>query len=356
MKKHLIIFLIFLLASPIVRGQDMKADVAKLIEGFRKKHKAPGVALTITQKNKVILSEGYGYADKEAQTPVDPAVTKFRIASITKSITAITLGRLEELGMLKLDNSVYGYLPQLPKKKYGMTIAQVAGHLSGMRRVASEESYACDNTYTKDDFYRVFGKDDLLFEPGNKMLYSNYGFKLLGMVIEEVTHTDLREAHKTYVIDVLGLKNTIPDTGVHDANTAKFYTEEKGEVVAGPCINCTFKYAAGCYLGTSEELARFGNAVLYPGKLLKNETLVKLVKSQKYANGKKSGYGMGFTSGPDAYGKMYYGHNGGYAGSRSAYHVYPESQLVIAILVNKDVADIDTIVADIAKVVNIHNK
>lgn len=350
MKKHLI-FLILLLASAAVFGQDTDADVNKIIEAFRQKHKVPGVALTITHKNKVILSRGYGYADKDKLTPVDPAVTKFRIASITKSMTAVTLGRLEELGMLKLDNSVYAYLPQLPKKKYGITIAQVAGHLSGIRRVASEESYTCDNTYDKDDFYRVFAKDDLLFEPGTKMLYSNYGFKLLGMIIEEVTHTDLREAHKKYVIDVLRMDSTLPDTGVHDANTAKFYTEEKGEVVAGPCINCTFKYAAGCYLGTSEDLAKFGNAVLYPGKLVSNATMVKLVKSQKFASGKKTGYGMGFTSGPDAYGNLYYGHNGGYVGSRSAYHVYPESQLVIAILTNKDVADIDTVVADIAKVV-----
>ena len=161
---------------------------------------------------------------------------------------------------------------------------------------------------------------------------------------------DIYAAHKKYVFDLAGMTNTIPDTGQEDKATASFYTEERGVAVPAPCLSCTFKYAQGCYLSTSEDLAKFGNAVLYAGKLLKSETLTTLVKSQKFPNGKKTGYGFGFSSGSD--GKyLWYGHNGGYTGSRSAYRVYPEKQVVIAILVNKDLEQVDRLAEDIADVV-----
>ncbi|WP_050019616.1 serine hydrolase domain-containing protein [Chryseobacterium sp. P1-3] len=150
---------------------------------FLKQVDAPGMAVSISYKGNVIFSEGFGYADIANKVKIDPSKTKFRIASITKTITAATLGKLVELGSIDFNNTANFYLDSLSKKKYDFTIRQLGGHLSGMMREPSEERF--NKNYSRKDFYRVFSLDELEFEPSTKIQYSNYGFKLLGLIVEK---------------------------------------------------------------------------------------------------------------------------------------------------------------------------
>ena len=86
------------------------------IHAFMKRSQVPGLAVTVMIKGKIIWSEGFGYADLEQQVRVDPSKTKFRIASISKSITATGLAILYQRGKIQLDSSIYFYLPSFPEK------------------------------------------------------------------------------------------------------------------------------------------------------------------------------------------------------------------------------------------------
>lgn len=311
----------------------------KRCDRFLLKNDIPGMSISISYKGGIIFSEGFGFADLLNKIKVDPSKTKFRIASITKTITAATVGRLVELDSLDFNNTANFYLDSLSKKKYDFTIKQLGGHLSGMRREPGEERF--NNSYSRKDFYRVFSLDELEFEPSIKIQYSNYGFKLLGLIVEKKCGMSIVECQKKFVLDKLSLKNTIIDTGVYDSNTTRFYSIRNNQVAASPPAKCSFKYAEGCYLSTSEDLITLGNSYLYSNRILNGETLKQLVKSQRLKNGDKTNYGIGFFSSTDYYGNYYYGHEGRYVGGLSLLYIYPKEELVVSCLINLDLIDKD---------------
>ena len=338
-KLILIIFLVLFtkIFSQNKNFEKQNEKTIKLCERFIKQNDIPGMSVSISYMGKMIFSKGFGYSDIKKGTKVDPSKTKFRIASITKTITSATLAKLAELDSIDLDKSVYYYLDSLHHKKYDFTIRQVGGHLSGMIRNPSEERIDSLNTYTRKDFYRVFEKDDLDFEPSTKFQYSNYGFKLLGLIIEKKCGMSLINCQKEMVIDKLNLTNTIPDIGVYDATITKFYTVRKDQILERPKANCKFRYAEGCYLSTTEDLLKLGNSFLYENKLIKKDIFLEFIKSQKTIDGYKTDYGIGFITSKDFYGNYYFGHNGRHFGGISLLHIYPKSNLIISIFVNTDI-------------------
>lgn len=323
-----------------------KTDI--LVSKFLIKENIPGASITISINDTVIFSKGYGYSDIEKKAIVKANKTKFKIASIAKTITASSVLKLEELGKIDITKSVYFYLDSLDKKKFDFNILQVGGHLAGLKRHPSTEQYVCENPYKNKDFYKIFKTDSLIAKPSTKFLYSNYGYKILGLIIEKIESDSIENIHKKYIIDKLKLKNTMPDKGVYDEDTSTFYSTSNGKVIVTPCMDCSFMYAEGCYLSTSEDLNILGNAYLFPNRILKKESLIKLIKSQKLSTGKKTGYGFGFFSDNDLFGNYFYGHNGNLPGGRSLLRIYPNSKLVISILMNKSDEDIDSITTKIA--------
>lgn len=199
MKIILFIFFYFAFWPHQVSGQRTLFDkennkTRDKLAQFLKQVDAPGMAVTISHKGSIIFSEGFGYADLINKTKVDPSKTKFRIASITKTITGATLGKLVELDSIDFDKPANFYLDSLPKKKYDFTIRQLGGHVSGMIRDPSEEKF--NSSYSRKDFYRVFSLDELEFEPSTKIQYSNYGYKLLGLIVEKKCGMSIVECQK----------------------------------------------------------------------------------------------------------------------------------------------------------------
>jgi CubicO group peptidase (beta-lactamase class C family) len=345
--KKVFLLVLFLFSVKTIFCQSFNNSIKKttlLIELFKNVHDLPGLSVSISFNDSLVYSKGFGYSNLENKTKVNPSTTKFRIASITKSITALTLGKLMELDSLDITKSVYFYLPKLQKKEYDFTIKQVGGHLSGIRRIPSKEKYSCDNNYNKDDFYATFAKDGLEFEPSTRYQYSNYGYKLLGLIIESKTGVTLTDSHKKYILEPLGLGNTIPDKKNSISTTEYYYKKNK----KAPCLDCTFKFAEGCYLSTTEDIVKLGNGILYPNRILKKETLIELIKQQKTLNNKGTKYGFGFISLKDDFGNYFFGHSGNNSGNSSNYRIYPNSNLVISICINKGGIRTDKLISKIA--------
>ncbi|MEZ4810560.1 MAG: serine hydrolase domain-containing protein [Allomuricauda sp.] len=296
----------------------------------------PGMAVTLLKKGEVLLQKGYGYADLERKIPVDPNKTVFRIASISKCITALALGKMMEEGLIDLDASFYKYVPYFPKKPYEFTLKQLASHTAGIRGYRGKE-YALNMPYSIKDSIEVFQKDPLIFEPGKGYLYNSFDFVLLSLAMEEASGVPFADYVKEKVLDPLGMKNTSP-TQIGNVsssaveNLAQFYSKKATCFKVAVPVNNTYKLAGGGYLSTSGDIARLGQAILEK-KLLKKETYDQILTSQM-VNGKPTYYGLGFQVSQDAHGRPFVGHAGNSVGAYTNFFVYPKVELVISILIN----------------------
>ena len=101
-------------------------------DDFMDEHSLTGMQMTVSRKNKIIWSTSLGYADVKNNIPVTDS-TRFRIHSISKSLTSLALAKLVSENKLDLDAPIEKYLPDFPKKAYPITVRQLAGHLAGFR-------------------------------------------------------------------------------------------------------------------------------------------------------------------------------------------------------------------------------
>ncbi len=145
--------------------------------------RVPGAQVAVVVDGELVWSEGFGLADIENQVPVTPE-TRLRIASISKSVTAVGVGLLVQDGKLDLDAEVQRYVPDFPRKRWPITVRQVAGHLAGIRHYRGDEFASMAPYPTVRAGLRIFEDDSLLFEPGTRYSYSTYGWNLMSAIVE----------------------------------------------------------------------------------------------------------------------------------------------------------------------------
>ena len=129
------------------------------------------------------MGAGYGLADVENSVPAK-AETAYRLASVTKPMTAVTVLRLAEQGKLDLDAPIQRYVPSFPDKGRPITARLLLGHLGGIRHYSEGEFVSTRHYESVVDALTVFKDDPLAFEPGTKFHYTTYGYNLLGAAAE----------------------------------------------------------------------------------------------------------------------------------------------------------------------------
>jgi len=320
------------------------------IERLRIESESVGWTATISKDGKTILSEGFGLANYEQQVPVYPDKTKFRIGSISKALTAAALGTLIAENKIDLDAPIQKYVPYFPEKKYPMTTRQVAGHTAGIRHYRGDENLSSKYYPTVKEGLDIFMNDTLLFEPGTNYSYSSYGFNLLSAIMEAASGEEFLHLMQTRVFDPLGMTQTVAE---HMDSLimyrAGYYDSSNGKVINAPYVDNSYKWAGGGFISTSEDLVRFGNAMLN-NTLFPEEVKQQLVTSQVLPNGEKTGYGMGFFTGVNDFGREYYGHTGGSIGGCANLIIFPKEQLVVAVITNDTSAKIRGDIHELAEI------
>src|SRR5215216_1904021 len=163
--------------------KDAIAQARPLVTNLMKSFGAPGMAVAVSVDGELVWSECYGYADVKRKIPVCPW-TRFRIGSISKSLTATAVGLLYDQGRLDLDAPIQRYAPDFPDKGYTITTRQLAGHLAGIRHYTASEHLSQKHYSSVGESLNIFKDDPLLFPPGTRFSYSSYGYDLIGAVIE----------------------------------------------------------------------------------------------------------------------------------------------------------------------------
>ncbi len=166
-------------------GADDKVTVhAARVDSVLRAKEAEGFAgvMLIRAAGREVLHEAYGYADREAGRPMTVDVG-FDIGSLVKPITALAILRLEEMGRLSTDDRLAKYFPQAPPDKADITLWQLLTHTSGLPDIFGSDY----DVVTRDWVLEQALAADLLGPPGEEERYSNAGYSLLAMIIEDVS-------------------------------------------------------------------------------------------------------------------------------------------------------------------------
>jgi serine beta-lactamase-like protein LACTB, mitochondrial len=294
----------------------------------------PGLAVAVAVDGHLVYAEGFGYADLEERVPAWPT-TKFRIGSISKTLTAAALMQLVEQGKVDLDAPVQKYVPSFPDKGAKITSRMLGGHLAGIRHYKGDEFLISQHYNSVLDGLKIFENDPLISPPGTEFHYSSYGFDLLSAVIESASGENFLDYMQRHVFTPLGLIDTMPDENSEIIEQrSRFYDLNKnGADENAPYVDNSYKWAGGGFLSTPEDLVRFGLALLHPG-FLTEDSLRLLFTSQKTTSGKETGYGIGWFVGKSQSGQRIYQHSGGSVGGTSQLILYPDSGVVVALTTN----------------------
>ena len=351
MKKLLPTILIFFV--PILSwGQispTLSAKADSLIEAFVGSKQLPGMSVSVSKNGELIYSKGFGYSDMETQTSVNPAETKFRIGSVSKTLTAAALGELMEDDKLDPDAEIQTYVADFPTKRWPISVRQVAGHTAGIRHYRGLE-FMSDKLYkTVDEGLDIFEDDSLLFEPGTQYSYSSYGYNLISAVVEGASGEEFLPFIQREVFAALDMRNTVPEWSNREIpNLTTYYVFNGDSNEVAPFVDNSYKWAGGGFVGTTEDLIKFGEAYL-DYNYQPEEVHQELMTAQTLRNGESTNYGMAWVTLPHN-GDTWYGHSGGSVGGTTMFVINKEHDMVIALTINRSSAGIDGIHFDIADV------
>jgi CubicO group peptidase (beta-lactamase class C family) len=276
----------------------------------------------------VILSKGYGSANLEWNIPNTP-VTKFRLGSLTKQFTAVSILLLAERGKLTLEDPIRKYMTDAPAAWDKITIFNLLTHTSGIPNFTSLPEYKSLQLVEAPVAHTIATVRDkpLDFPPGEKMSYSNSGYLVLGYVIERVTGASYEQFVTDNIFTPLGMK----DSG-YDSNTAIIPRRAAGYVPApaGPVnagfIHMSIPHAAGALYSTTEDLLRWEQS-LFGGKLISAASLAKMTTPFQ------NDYAFGLTV-QTVSGRKVIQHGGGIDGFNTFLAYYPDTKVTIAVLAN----------------------
>jgi len=256
--------------SIIIPTQETKKELDEIVRIIHENGQFSGAVLVSVNGN-VIYKNAFGYANIEDRI-LNTCDTKFRIASFTKPFTVMLILQLVEEEKLQLDGKLTQYLPKFPEEKgKNITIHQLLTHTAGITG-ESRISNLIDiekEFYTREELLDCIIQQELVFEPGKGREYSNFGYTLLGLIIEKVTGKSYDEVLHERICQPAGMKNTLSDvTAQPIENRAVGYTYDYfSGLEQASFLDMSFVFGYGHLLSTVEDLHLFDRA-LYSNILL----------------------------------------------------------------------------------------
>jgi len=294
--------------------------------------KTPGLTIGFI-KDDFVWVKGYGFADLENKVPAK-ADSAYRLASVTKPMTALAIMQLVEKKKIDLDAEVQTYVSYFPKKQWPVTVRQVLGHLGGISHYknAEKELHIKEQKSTKDAL-AIFQDFDLIAEPGTRYNYSSYGYNLLGAVIESASGMSYGDYMKQNVWGPAGMTDTRMDHP-HELipNRVRGYRLINGEVRNSEFIDISSRFAAGGTRSTVPDLLKYARSII-DGRLLSREGMITATTSMSTREGRLTNYAMGWDTTPFS-GRYIIAHSGGQQETSTLLYILPSRKLALAIAMN----------------------
>jgi D-alanyl-D-alanine carboxypeptidase len=295
-----------------VAAQPEQADlIAAYIAREMKARRIPGLALAVVDHGKVTLKRAYGIANLETDTPVKTN-SIFHVASVTKQFTAAAVLMLVEEGKVRLDDPIVTYINQAPESWARITVRHLLTHTSGITPGAIIRVDAQGKLTTREGTpllditakraFEVIAQAPLLFPAGERIMYCDAGYFLLGLIIEKASGQSYSDFMQKRFFEPLGMS----DSGILDRwkivkGSVLVYTIRAGQLAPW---RRDWQYEVNAFAGicsTVEDLAKW-DAALRDGTMLKKTSLDLMWTPAKLNNGQEAvmfgdAYGFGWTLG-----------------------------------------------------------
>ena len=345
------------LASSLAKEHTLPPDVARQVDKvFEKwdKPESPGCALGVYKDGQIVYKRGYGMADLNDDVPITPA-TVFHVASMSKQFTAASIVLLAQQGKLSLDDDVHNYIPELPDFGQRITIRHLVYHTSGLRDQWSLLGlagwrYSLD-LITDDDVMSVMTRQkDLNFKPGDRHVYCNTGYTLMGLVVKRVSGMSLREFTTKNIFEPLGMTQThFRDDHAEIIKHDALGYEQDGKDKPFRMSLTNFDTVGATSLHTTVEDLQLWDENFYHPHVGGAAFLQQMLERGKLNNGEQLDYAFGLVV------SKYKGlptvdHGGADAGYRSDLIRFPDQHFSAAVLCNSADANPTGLVRQVADI------
>ncbi len=349
MKKVVLIIICLFLFINYLSAQNKYEKIDSILNSNYKLGNFNGTAL-VSEKGNPILVKGYGHSNFELETFNNPQ-SKFLIGSCSKQFTAALVMILIEQGKISLGEKITKYIPDYPAEKGNkINIHHLLSHTSGIPEyyfiLLNKELVFKKNEPT--EFIKNFWDLDLDFEPGSELKYSNSGFFLLGVIIEEVTGLSYDECLDKYIFNPLSMKGSGVLKGNEILKNKSYgYIKSNDTLKVAPYYHPSGAFSAGAIYSTVEDLLKWQNALFF-NTILSKESMDKMLT----VNFSRYGYGFGVLEKTLGNGQKItlFGHEGLFFGYRSLIHFVKEDNNSIILLDNNENPNLFSISTEIRKV------
>lgn len=298
---------------------------------------APGFSAAVSQNGIMIWAGQSGFADLERKKPVTQT-TRFRIASVSKLLTAALALKLSEKGLLNLDEDIRTYVPDWPDHEGAIiTLRQLAAHTSGIAHYgAGDRRTPFNEDDTLNDSLAIYAYKPMLFAPGEAYNYSSYGYALMGAAIENAAGSSFEEALSAHLVEPLSLRRTsVEDIGNLPEEASRLYRQ--GGAALTPNDQRAVLGATGV-LSTPGDLVRFAD-VFMRGDIISSELVAQSLTPAILNNGApvdagRFEVGFGWRIGENWEAETVFHHAGLTPGARSILTVNASRKLSAALLSN----------------------
>ncbi len=340
----------FLFPAILFAGDDLPAQIDRLIDVARVEYGAPGISLAVVKDGRILYAKGSGVASVETAMVVTPD-TLFRIASTSKMFTAAAFASLAEAGRVDLDKPVREYAPKLQPCLGETTLHQILSHTAGLRDDAPmdgpHDDAALGNTVMS------WGSEVCFAPPGKIFSYSNPGYALAGYVLEQVTGKPFADSIRDLVLLPAGMIRSTFRPLMAMTYPLALGHHPKDSVVR-PYPDHAGTWPAGSLFSSANEIARFMIALLEEGRIDGKQALpARAIARMEKPSAKALAIGRGYGYGLQVFeedGQPVIRHTGGRIGYGSVIHLLPAQHIgVVALTNNTSIAN--QLVRDVARLI-----
>jgi len=318
----------------------MTSKIDTLFEDFNRLD-APGASVTVIQNGKVLFAKGYGLANVEEKIRCTPE-TNFRLASLTKQFTAMSILILADRGKLSLDASLIEFFPEFPSYGKQISVRQLLNHTSGL--IDYEDVIPTGTTMPvldRDVLRLLLKQNKTYFSPGSKFRYSNSGYSILSLIVEVRSGMPFARFLKKNIFQPLKMNNSL----AYEQGFSIIPNRAFGYTASGESFTRTDQSLTSSVLGdggiytSASDLFKWDQA-LYTAKLVSAKWLkLAFTPNPLPTDFPNSHYGFGWYIG-EYRGLREIWHYGETRGFTTRVARFPEKKFTVVILTNRNDAKI----------------
>jgi len=330
--------LIFIGLLFLSTGQAQGQLETKIDSILQSKYKSdtPGAVALVSKNGEIIYKKAFGKANLELEIPM-ATNNVFKIGSMTKQFTAISIIILQEQGKLNLDDEITTYIPDYPTQGQKITIHNLLTHTSGIKSYTSIKAFyeRTKNDLSPIELINFFKNETPDFNSGSDYKYNNSGYFILGHIIELVSNQSYAEFIEDHIFQPLKMSSSYYGSfSKIISHRASGYSSKKQRFFNASYLSLTLPYAAGSLMSTVDDLLKWQQAIKN-NTLISQESKNSVFTNHRLDDGASINYGYGWNikSISDV---TTYEHGGAIPGFKSMGVYIPSEDIYVVVLTNCD--------------------